>query len=175
MSAEAIATFLAAFVALGFGMWSEIRLHSERSSRVAAEERTQALKVSAWIEAGDLLPDEHAHEAYIVVFNASNEPVWKVHAGVPAADPDDVPTMSVALAIVPPGATIRERARGAVQDTGMPLELTFKDSAERWWTRDRDGMLSRVEIRPDPQDEYEYMDDEYLEDEPPEPSARGNG
>lgn len=133
--AAAIGT-IGAFV-VGF-----VLLRREQNREAARDEdgrRSQAVKVSAWVEA-----QRTAHggrEVLFLVHNASEMPIYEV--SLPTPDENDNEAEFIGL--VPPGQTIQRPAPRewlATYYAPEPVQIEFLDSSGRQWTRNEQGFLA---------------------------------
>jgi hypothetical protein len=126
----------------------QLRMQREQLKAMDEErERSQAAKVSAWIDSWDYSGKE---PVVVKIRNGSEEPVWQVaaivyeHWGI-RAEPQ-----FQRVEVVPPGETVRVEVRaklagitpGTVYATvAPPLHLQFEDVNERLWRRTERGTL----------------------------------
>lgn len=133
--AAAIGT-IGAFV-VGF-----VLLRREQNREAARDDdarRSQAVKVSAWVEAQRTALG--GREVLFLVHNASEMPIYEV--SLPSADEDDKEAEFIGL--VPPGQTIQRPAPRewlATYYAPEPVEIEFLDSSGRQWTRNEQGFLA---------------------------------
>jgi hypothetical protein len=113
--------------------------------RAEDELRSQAEKVSAWIEVRKTFSG--ARELAFHIHNASGMPVYDVELPLPRhAGDEEARTESVGL--VPPGRTVERPAPAEWLKTYVepePAKVEFVDSAGRRWSRDERGRLSRAD------------------------------
>jgi hypothetical protein len=118
------------------------REHRREAERAEDERRSQAARVSAWVEM-HRRPDG-ARELAFHVHNASDMPIYEVELPLPARADEEPGTEFIGL--VPPGQTIRRPApREWVSSYGEPepVEIEFLDSSGWQWQRDEQGRLVR--------------------------------
>ena len=123
-----------------------VLLRQEQQREVlAAEERrrSQAVKVSAWIEASRT--PQGGRELYFHVHNASEMPIFEVSLPmpVPTGGSDEEAEF---IGLVPPGQTVQRLApRDWLKTylTSEPVQIEFLDSSGWQWTRDEQGFLIR--------------------------------
>lgn len=126
-----------AFV-LGFVLLrKEQRREAERSDD---ERRSQAAKISAWVEM--FRKADGSRELAFHIHNASDMPIYEVELPLPSPDGQEVTEF---VGLVPPGQTIRRPApsdwlRSYVDPE--PIQIEFQDSAGRRWARDEQGTLA---------------------------------
>lgn len=133
-SAAAVGT-VGAF-AVGFFLFR--REHHREEGRAEDERRSQAVKVSAWIEAQRT--PLGGQELVFFVHNASDMPIYEV--SLPR--PDDGEEAEF-IGLVPPGQTVQRPAPGEWLPTYYapePVEIEFLDSSGRQWTRDEQGAIA---------------------------------
>lgn len=134
-AASAIGTF-GAFV-VGFVLFR--REHRREEARSEDLRRSQAVKVSAWVEAQRTA--QGGREVLFLVHNASDMPIYEV--SLPALDEDHDEVEFIGL--VPPGQTIKRPAPRewlATYYAPEPVEIEFLDSSGRQWTRTEQGFLA---------------------------------
>jgi hypothetical protein len=118
------------------------REHRREAVRADDERRSQAEKISAWVELVQKVDGSRALDLHI--HNASAMPIYEVELPLPTRDDEDARTEFVGL--VPPGRTIRRQAPGEWLRSYIqpePVQIEFLDSAGRRWSRDEQGTLSR--------------------------------
>jgi hypothetical protein len=106
--------------------------------------RSQAVKVSAWIEARAL--PHGGREVAFHVHNASDMPIFEVSLPMPIPNADEGRHEAEFIGLVPPGQTIQRAAPSewaASYFSPEPVEIEFLDSGGRHWTRDEQGSLTR--------------------------------
>jgi hypothetical protein len=133
--AAAIGT-MGAFV-VGFVLFR--REHRREEARTEDGRRSQAVKVSAWVEAQRT--GQGGRELLFFVHNASDMPIYEV--SLPS--PDEGQDESEFIGLVPPGQTIQRPAPRewlATYYAPEPVEIEFLDSSGRHWKRDEQGRLS---------------------------------
>ena len=144
---EWISTSADVFASLGTvgafatGMILFRREHQRESALAEDARRDQAVKVSAWIEAGR--STSGTAELHFHVHNASQMPIYEVSVRNPVADGE--PDEAEFIGLVPPGQTIRRLAPRewlATYHSPEPVEIEFLDSSGRRWTRDEQGTLT---------------------------------
>ncbi len=125
------------------------REHAREAAHTEDARRSQAVRVSAWIE-----QRRTAHgtpELAFHVHNASDMPIYEVSLPDPAdttpGDGADEPTEAEFIGLVPPGRTVTRSApaswRAAYREP-EPMPIEFVDSSGQRWTRDEDGTLTRT-------------------------------
>lgn len=115
------------------------REHTREDARDEDTRRSQAVKVSAWVEAQRTA--QGGREVLFFVHNASDMPIYEV--SLPA--PDDDGGESEFIGLVPPGQTIQRPAPRewlATYYAPEPVEIEFLDSSGRQWTRTEQGFLA---------------------------------
>lgn len=159
----AVGTAGAAVIALGLGgraEWQAVRIDRKQ---LDDEHRHQAIHVAAWmlveqdgengieeVAPADEGVDLRRARIYTVVRNGSDEPIWDVivhglaftprKAGSNVLDPGE---FQDEYTVIGPHETIKSRVTIAtVPYNRMPLEIDFRDSADREWHRDFRGRLS---------------------------------
>jgi hypothetical protein len=120
-----------------------LRQEQQREAlRSEEQRRSQAVKVSAWLEA--LRSAHGGQDLFFHVHNASEMPIFEVSLPTPVPDEDE--TEAVFIGLVPPGQTIQ---RPAPKDwlsayfSPEPVQIEFLDSSGQQWTRDEQGALTR--------------------------------
>jgi hypothetical protein len=134
-AAAAIGT-MGAFV-VGFVLFR--REHSREEGRAEDLRRSQAVKVSAWVEAQRT--GQGGRELLFYVHNASEMPIYEV--SLPS--PDEGRDEAEFIGLVPPGQTIQRPAPRewlATYYAPEPVEIEFLDSSGRQWTRNEQGFLA---------------------------------
>jgi hypothetical protein len=131
-----VGAFIVGFVLLR----AEHRREAERSED---ERRSQAARISAWVEL--VRNVDGTKELAFHIHNASDMPIFEVELPLPMPSAEE---RSEFVGLVPPGQTIRRRApvewlRSYVEPE--PVQIEFLDSAGRRWTRDEQGALSRAD------------------------------
>jgi hypothetical protein len=116
------------------------------AERSEDERRSQAARISAWVEA--YRKPDGTRELAFHIHNASDMPIYEVELLSP--EPDKGDQAGEFIGLVPPGQTIRRPAppewmRSYVEPE--PIEIEFLDSAGCRWTRDEQGALSRADRR----------------------------
>jgi hypothetical protein len=120
------------------------REHGREADRAEEERRSQAARVSAWVEV--YRKPEGTREIAFHIHNASDMPIYEVELPLPTRSGEEPTTEFVGL--VPPGQTIR---RAAPQDwlksyvEPEPVEIEFLDSFGYRWTRNEQGALNRAD------------------------------
>lgn len=157
----AIGTAAAAIIALGLGLSGEGRAWRLERRQAEFEERRQATHVAAWmiIERDDgqgstevISEETFANESneadfFVVLQNASDEPVWDARIYFPYLVKDEhrVVWQEKSVNIVGPNDKVRLPITELVVEHGRtPIEFTFRDNAGRRWKRDTNGRLSRL-------------------------------
>ncbi len=123
--------------AVGFVLFR--REHRREESRAEDDRRSQAVKVSAWIEAQRTA--QGAQQVFFLVHNASDMPIYEV--SLPSSDAGEAEAEFIGL--VPPGQTIQRPAPRdwlATYYHPEPVQIEFLDSSGRAWTRDEQGFLT---------------------------------
>jgi len=118
------------------------REHRREDARAEDGRRSQAVKVSAWVEAQRT--GQGGRELLFFVHNASDMPIYEVSLPSPDDDQDE----SEFIGLVPPGQTIQRPAPRewlATYYAPEPVEIEFLDSSGRQWKRDEQGHLSPAE------------------------------
>ena len=113
-------------------------LHDEENRR------SQAVKVSAWVEARPL--PHGGREVAFNVHNASDMPIFEVSLPMPVPGEDGEAHEAEFIGLVPPGQTIQRAAPkewAASYFSPEPVEIEFVDSSGQHWTRDEQGVLTR--------------------------------
>jgi hypothetical protein len=129
-----------AFV-LGFVLLrKEQRREADRSED---ERRSQAARISAWVEVYRKL--DGSREIAFHIHNASDMPIYEVELPLPNSEGEEATEF---VGLVPPGQTIRRPApsdwlRSYVEPE--PVQVEFQDSVGRRWTRDEQGALAQVD------------------------------
>ena len=124
--------------AVGFVLFR--REHHREEDRAEDDRRSQAVRVSAWVEA-----QRTAHGGREVVFfvhNASDMPIYEVSLLTPDDGDDDEAEF---IGLVPPGQTIQRPAPRewlATYYSPEPVEIEFLDSSGRQWRRDEQGSIA---------------------------------
>jgi hypothetical protein len=119
--------------------------HRREADRTEDERRSQAARISAWVEVYRK-PDD-GREIAFHIHNASYMPIYEVEIPATATSNED---QTEFVGLVPPGQTIRRAAspewlRSYVDPE--PVQIEFLDSAGRRWTRDEQGKLTRTHQR----------------------------
>ena len=151
--AIAVATIATLVWAITTGRDEAQRASRDRHETLAAEERRQATKISAW-ERQWGAPD--AQQRVVYLHNASTAPVYDVMTRYVDATPapaDGSPKVRATWfnEILPPGIEPRTESVpprpdfAELSEIGV-LEVEFRDAAGKYWLRDDDGILTR---RPD--------------------------
>jgi hypothetical protein len=134
-AAAAIGT-MGAFV-VGFVLFR--REHRREEGRAEDVRRSQAVKVSAWVEAQRT--GQGGRELLFLVHNASDMPIYEVSLPRPDEERDEAEF----IGLVPPGQTIERPAPRewlATYYAPEPVEIEFLDSSGRHWKRDEQGSLA---------------------------------
>ncbi|MFG1610743.1 hypothetical protein [Actinoplanes sp. NPDC049265] len=150
MDSDAISALADSFGAVGtvgaflVGFLLLRREHRREAERADDERRSQAERISAWIELTRKL--DGGRELAFHIHNASAMPIYEVELPLPSRG-DQKPD-SEFVGLVPPGQTIQRSApaewlRSYVEPE--PVQIEFLDSAGRRWSRDEQGALSRAE------------------------------
>ena len=125
--------------AFGVGFILFRREHRREETRAEDDRRSQAVKVSAWVEAQR--PPQGGQEVLFFVHNASDMPIYEVSLPTPDEDDDEAEF----IGLVPPGQTIRRpapRAWLATYYAPEPVEIEFLDSSGQQWTRNEQGFIA---------------------------------
>lgn len=120
------------------------REHKREAERSEDERRTQAARISAWVEM--YRKPDGARELAFHIHNASDMPIYDVELPLPARPDEEQAAEFVGL--VPPGQTIRRAAPKEWLRTYVdpePVQIEFLDSAGRRWLRDEQGALTKRE------------------------------
>jgi hypothetical protein len=123
--------------AVGFVLFR--REHRREEVRAEDQRRSQAVKVSAWVEAQRTA--QGGREVLFFVHNASDMPIYEV--SLPTPDEGDGEAEFIGL--VPPGQTIQRPAPRewlATYYAPEPVEIEFLDSSGRQWTRNEQGFIA---------------------------------
>jgi hypothetical protein len=123
--------------AVGFILFR--REHRREEARSEDARRSQAVKVSAWVEAQRTTPG--GKNVLFFVHNASDMPTYEVSLSTP----DDGDDEAEFIGLVPPGQTIQRPAPREWLDTYYapePVEIEFLDSSGRRWARDEQGLIT---------------------------------
>lgn len=124
-----------------------LRKEHKREERHDEEaRRSQAVKVSAWIEARPLV--HGGRELAFHVHNASAMPIYEVSLPMPIPTRDGQAHEAEFIGLVPPGQTVQRPApkEWAVSYfSPEPIQIEFLDSSGQHWTRDEQGFLTNGE------------------------------
>ena len=115
------------------------REHRREEVRAEDQRRSQAVKVSAWVEAQRTA--QGGREVLFFVHNASDMPIYEVSLPTP----DEGDNEAEFIGLVPPGQTIQRPAPRewlATYYAPEPVEIEFSDSSGRQWTRNEQGFLA---------------------------------
>jgi hypothetical protein len=120
------------------------REHHREDDRAEDERRSQAERISAWVEM--IAKIDGGRELAFHIHNASSMPIYEVELPLPARADEEARIEFVGL--VPPGQTVNRPApsdwyRSYVEPE--PVQIEFLDSAGRRWSRDEQGTLSRAD------------------------------
>jgi hypothetical protein len=140
-AAAAIGT-VGAFV-VGFVLFR--REHRREEARAEDVRRSQAVKVSAWVEARRT--GRGGREMLFLVHNASDMPIYEVSL----PHPDEGHDEAEFIGLVPPGQTIQRPAPRewlATYYAPEPVEIEFLDSGGRQWARNEQGFLAPTDRDP---------------------------
>lgn len=136
------------------------REQRREEARREEEHRSQAVKVSAWVEAERNRDGDH--ELWFRVHNASDMPLYEVEILLPA--PPGEPSESEHLGLVPPGRTVSRRAPRkwlTSYYSPEPVQIEFLDSSGWTWVRDEQGFLVRSREKavpmPRPSSEHDHV------------------
>lgn len=122
------------------------REHRQEAERIEDDRRTQAAKVSAWVELYRAI--DGSRELMLHVHNSSDMPIYEVELPLPTRGDDEPETEFIGL--VPPGQTVRRQAPRdwlASYVGPEPIEIEFLDSAGWQWRRGEQGALVRAAQR----------------------------
>jgi hypothetical protein len=116
---------------------------SREADRSEDERRSQAARISAWVEV--YRKPDGGREIAFHIHNASAMPIYEVE--LPLPHPDGEGTTEF-IGLIPPGQTIRRPAplewlRSYVEPE--PVQIEFQDSAGRRWSRDEQGALAEAD------------------------------
>lgn len=128
--------------AFGIGMVLLRQEHRREEQRNEEQRRSQAVKVSAWLEA--TRTSTGGQEIYFHVHNASDMPIFEVSLQTPL--PEDEATEAEFIALIPPGQTIKRPAPRewlSSYHEPEPVAVEFLDSSDNHWVRNEQGTLSR--------------------------------
>jgi len=117
--------------------------HRREAERSEDERRSQAARISAWVEV-HRKPDGNREMAFHI-HNASDMPIYEVEIPLHTTAHEE---QTEFVGLVPPGQTVRRPAppqwlRSYVDPE--PVQIEFLDSSGRRWTRDEQGKLTRTE------------------------------
>lgn len=136
--------------AFGIGMFLLRKEHHREELLDDERRRSQAVSVSAWIEAK---PTAHGGRSLAFhVHNASAMPIYEVSLPMPVPGGDGRTHEAEFIGLVPPGQTVQRPAPqewAASYFSPEPVEIEFLDSSGRHWTRDEQGFLTRGDRRAD--------------------------
>ena len=125
----------------------ELRREEERTNE---QRRSQAVKVSAWMEGRR--GREGTIALYFFVHNASDMPIYEVALPLPTLPGE--PPRAEFIGLVPPGQTVERRAPDEWLKTYIspePVQIEFLDSSGWLWTRDEQGFLFQYPERISPE------------------------
>jgi hypothetical protein len=129
--------------AFGVAMYL-LRTEHKREERHDEEaRRSQAVKVSAWIEAWPLAYG--GRELAFHVHNASEMPIYEVSLPMPIPTGNGQAHEAEFIGLVPPRQTVQRPAPkewAASYFSPEPVEGEFLDSSGQHWTRDGQGFLT---------------------------------
>lgn len=120
--------------------------HSREERHDEEARRSQAVKVSAWIEARPLV--HGGRELAFHVHNASDMPIYEVSLPMPILAGDAQATEAEFIGLVPPGQTVQRPAPkewAASYFSPEPVQIEFLDSSGEHWTRNEQGFLTTAE------------------------------
>jgi hypothetical protein len=120
------------------------REHRREAGRAEDQRRTQAERISAWVELSRKV--DGGRDLAFHIHNASDMPIYDVELPMPARGGEDPGSEFVGL--VPPGQTVQRAAPSDWLRTYVepePVQIEFLDSAGRRWSRDEQGSLCRTE------------------------------
>jgi hypothetical protein len=129
--------------AFAVGLFLFRREHRREEAHDEDERRSQAVKVSAWVEAKRT--GTGGREIAFFVHNASAMPIYEVSLPTPGEDDDEAEF----IGLVPPGQTIERPAPRewlATYYSPEPVEIEFLDSSGQHWTRNEQGFLAPAGI-----------------------------
>ena len=127
--------------AFAVGLFLFRREHRREEAHNEDERRSQAVKVSAWVEAKRT--GTGGREIAFFVHNASDMPIFEVSMPTPDEDDDEAEF----IGLVPPGQTIERPAPRewlATYYSPEPVEIEFLDSSGQQWTRNEQGFLAKT-------------------------------
>ncbi len=145
LSADWVSVYVNAAAALGtmgafvVGFVLFRREHRREERRAEDDRRSQAVKVSAWVEAQRT--GQGGRELLFYVHNASDMPIYEVSL----SGPDEGDDEAEFIGLVPPGQTVQRPAPRewlATYYAPEPVEIEFLDSSGRKWTRNEQGLLT---------------------------------
>jgi hypothetical protein len=125
--------------AFAIGMVLLRQEHKREELRNEEQRRSQAVRVSAWLEA--TRNAQGGRDLFFFVHNASDMPIFEVALASPEADDGSEAEF---IALVPPGQTIQRPAPRDWLKTyhaPEPVQLEFLDSSGQHWTRNEQGAL----------------------------------
>jgi hypothetical protein len=121
------------------------REQGREAERAEDERRTQAARISAWLEV--YRKPDGARELAFHIHNASDMPIYDVELPLAGSDTE---AQAEFVGLVPPGQTIRKPAPPEWLRTYVepePVQIEFLDSAGRRWSRDEQGSLTRIDAK----------------------------
>ena len=127
--------------AFAIGMVLLRQEHKREELRNEEQRRSQAVKVSAWLEA--TRNAQGGRDLFFFVHNASEMPIFEV--ALASHESDDAGEAEF-IALVPPGQTIQRPApRQWLKNyhAPEPVQIEFLDSSGQQWTRGEQGALTR--------------------------------
>ena len=139
---EAAETFsaLGTVGAFGVALYLLRKEQQREALRTEDEKRSQATKVSAWLETR--ATPQGGRELLFHVHNASEMPIYEV--SLPAMIPGEDDGEAEFIGLVPPGQTITRAApREWIKSylTPEPVPVEFLDSSGQQWARNEQGGL----------------------------------
>jgi hypothetical protein len=129
--------------AFAVAMYLLCKEHKREERNDQEARRSQAVRVSAWIEGRPL--SQGGRELAFHVHNASDMPIYEVSLPTPIPTSDGQTQEAEFIGLVPPGQTIRRpapREWAKSYFSPEPVEIEFLDSSGQHWTRDEQGFLT---------------------------------
>lgn len=129
--------------AFGTGFVLLRREHRREADREEESRRSQATKVSAWVEA--YTKPDGTRELAFHIHNASDMPIYEAEIPLPVHPGEESVTEFIGL--IPPGRTMRRSAPNEWLKSYIepePIQIEFDDSLGYRWSRDELGTLLRV-------------------------------
>ncbi len=150
MNSDALSAFADVFSAVGtvgaflLGFFLLRREHHREADRAEDERRSQAARISAWVEL--IRKIDGGRELAFHIHNASDMPIYEVELPMPPHGHEEPGSEFIGL--VPPGRTVQRSAPTGWLRTHVepePVQIEFLDSAGRRWSRDEQGSLTRMD------------------------------